>query len=168
MRSLSDRRDPADRVRQPSAGPNACAFPENLVGQTFLMPAPGSGIRECADVYLRSLGLVPKQFRVAMTIGDPFSPGEMVQSGLGIAFVSKHAAAYALRDGSVVRLPLSQKRLSRKLYMMVHPSSSLLARTFKKICPGFPVFQAGMSFFAVNVPGIWAFPPDLTTCDSET
>lgn len=114
---------------------------ENLVGQTFLMPAPGSGIRECADVYLRSLGLVPKQFRVAMTIGDPFLLVKMVQSGLGIAFVSKHAAAYALRDGSVVRLPLSQKRLSRKLYMMVYPSSSLLARTFKKFVRDFRFFR---------------------------
>jgi len=115
--------------------------PESLVGQTFLMPAPGSGIRECADVYLRSLGLAPKQFRIAMTIGDPFLLVKMVQSGLGIAFVSKHAAAYALRDGSVVRLPVSKKRLSRKLYMMVHPSSSLLARTFKKFVRDFRFFR---------------------------
>lgn len=115
--------------------------PENLVGQTFLMPAPGSGIREYADMYLRSLGLSSKQFRVGMTIGDPFLLVKMVQSGLGIAFASKHAAAYALRDGSVVRLPLSKKRLSRKLYMLVHPSSSLLARTFKKFVRDFRFFR---------------------------
>lgn len=114
---------------------------EQLAGQAFLMPAAGSGIRECADLYLRSLGVTPSQLRVAMTIGDPILLVKMVQAGVGMAFVSKYAAAHALRDGSVVRLPINRKKLTRKLYMMVNPGSSLLARTFRKFVQDFRFFR---------------------------
>jgi DNA-binding transcriptional LysR family regulator len=115
--------------------------PEQIAGQAFLMPEAGSGIRECAEMCLRSLGLTPKQFSIAMTIGDPLLLIKMVRAGVGIAFVSKYAATQAFRDGSVVRLPITKKRLTRKLYLMVNPGSSLLARTFKKYVREFRFFR---------------------------
>lgn len=115
--------------------------PAQIAVQDFLMPEAGSGIRECAEVCLRTLGIPLEKIHVAMTIGDPQLLVKMVQSGTGIAFVSKYAAAHALHNGSVVRLPISNKKFTRKLYMMVNPGSSLLARTFKKFVRDFKFFS---------------------------
>lgn len=114
--------------------------PNQLAEQIFLMPEAGSGIREYADTYLRSLGAPPEKLRIVMTIGDPHLLVKMVQSGAGIAFVSRCAAAQSLQNGSVVRLPVSRKRLVRNLYMIVNPDTSLPARSFSKFVREFRFF----------------------------
>jgi DNA-binding transcriptional LysR family regulator len=115
---------------------------ELLAEQTFLFHDVGSGIRECSDALLRSLGMSPDKFRVAMTIADPLLLLKMVQAGVGIAFVSKASALPALQNGSIVPLRISKKKLMRNIYIMTNSGSSLAARTFKKFVRDFRFFPA--------------------------
>jgi DNA-binding transcriptional LysR family regulator len=63
--------------------------PSHLVSQPFIMPEAGSGIREFIDDFLRIMKIDPQKVKVLMTLGNTELIINMVQSGLGISFVSK-------------------------------------------------------------------------------
>ena len=67
-----------------------------------------------------------------MTLGSPELIRQMVQSGLGISFVSKWSVFQAIKDGSIKVLNLRGKRLRRKFYLisMEEEPSAIAAKTF--------------------------------------
>jgi DNA-binding transcriptional LysR family regulator len=75
--------------------------PDDLISQPFIMPEAGSGIREFIDDYLRMVKIDPQEINVLMTLGDPELLVHMVQSGLGISFVSKWSIFRTMRDGTI-------------------------------------------------------------------
>jgi DNA-binding transcriptional LysR family regulator len=123
------------------AGVQALSAAE-ICREPFILPETGSGLRECIDVYLRSIGGGPEKIKVAMTAGDPALVVKMVQAGLGISLVSKRSALRALQDGSVVQLVSARKKLTRGFYLVMRPEAPLLPRTFRKFIRQYRFFAA--------------------------
>lgn len=117
--------------------------PDDLLSQPFIMPETGSGIREFMDDYMQALKLDSKKIRVAMVLGNTELIIQMVQSGIGISFVSKWSAFNAIKDGSVRTLHVSDKTLKRKFYMVSlekEPSSSVIS-AFRDFIRGYRFFS---------------------------
>jgi len=104
----------------------------DLEAQQFIMPDIGSGTREFADELFREAGIVPEKIKISMTLGSPELIRQMVQSGVGISFVSKWSVFQAIKDGSIKVLNLRGKRLKRKFYMisLEEEPSAIAAKTF--------------------------------------
>jgi len=116
--------------------------PKDLITQPFIMPEAGSGTREIIDSFLRTLKIDLQELEIIMTLGDPELLVRMVQSGLGIAFVSKWSIFKTLKEGSIKILPVSGKTLYRKIYLisLEKEPATMVARTFKKFVHGYRFF----------------------------
>jgi len=66
----------------------------------------------------------------------------MVQSGLGIAFVSKWSIYKTLKEGSIRILSVSGKKICRKIYLisLENEPVTMVAGTFKKFIQGYRFF----------------------------
>ncbi len=117
--------------------------PRDLLSQSFIMPEPGSGIREFLDDYLQALKIDTKNIKVSMVLGNTELIIQMVQSGIGISFVSKWSAFKALKDGSVRMLHVSDKKLRRKFYLvnLEKDTSSSVVRAFREFIKGYRFFS---------------------------
>ena len=105
---------------------------KDLESQRFIMPEIGSGTREFVDDLLREAGIIPEKIKISMTLGSPELITHMVQSGMGISFVSKWSVFHAIKEGSIRVLDLPGKKLRRKFYLisMEHEQSTAAARVF--------------------------------------
>jgi DNA-binding transcriptional LysR family regulator len=92
--------------------------PRDLLSQPFIMPEAGSGIREFIDDFFHTAKIDTKDIKIAMTIGNPELAVQLVQSGIGISFVSKWSVFKAIKDGSINILNISGKNLRRKIYLV--------------------------------------------------
>ncbi len=106
----------------------------DLEEQIFIMPETGSGIREFIEGFLHSLGIDPECLKVCMTLGSPELVVQMVQSGLGISFVSKWSAFRSLKEGSVALINIPAKRMKRKFFFtyLGGEPQSYVAKTFRE------------------------------------
>jgi DNA-binding transcriptional LysR family regulator len=104
----------------------------DLITQQFIMPETGSGIREFIEDFFHVLRIDPKGIKISMTIDSPELIVQMVQSGLGISFVSKWSVFKAIKNGSVKLLKISNKKLKRKFYLvsMEKGPSTMTGKTF--------------------------------------
>ena len=116
--------------------------PHDLISQPFIMPEAGSGIREFIDDFLRMMKIDPQEINALITLGDPELLVHMVQSGLGISFVSKWSIFRAIKDGAIKLLTMPGKRLYRKFYLARFDKepSSMVARTFLEFVKGYRFF----------------------------
>ena len=92
--------------------------PRDLLSQPFILPEAGSGIREFIDDYFHTAKIDTKDIKIAMTIGNPELSVQLVQSGIGISFVSKWSVFKAIKDGSINILNISGRKLKRKIYLV--------------------------------------------------
>ncbi len=116
--------------------------PARLVGQPFILPEKGSGIREFIETFLKAGGIDPGDIDVSMTIGSPELVVQMVQAGMGISFVSKWAVFRAVKEGSLKILPLRGGKLRRKIYTLCaeEDPSTLTVRSFRDFVREFRFF----------------------------
>ena len=92
--------------------------PRDLLSQPFIMPERGSGIREIIDDFFHTAKIDLKDIKIAMTIGNPELTVQLVQSGIGISFVSKWSVFKAIKDSSINILDISGRKLKRKFYLV--------------------------------------------------
>lgn len=92
--------------------------PRDLLSQPFIMPEPGSGIREFIDDFFPAAKIDTRKIKIAMTIGNPELAVQLVQSGIGISFVSKWSVFKAIKDGSIKILDISGRKLRRNFYLV--------------------------------------------------
>ncbi|HEX8947364.1 MAG TPA: selenium metabolism-associated LysR family transcriptional regulator [Dissulfurispiraceae bacterium] len=114
----------------------------DVASQPFIMPEAGSGTREFIDDYLHALKIDPRALNVSMTLGTPELIIRMVQSGVGISFVSKWSVFRAIKEGSLKLLRVSDKKLRRRFYLVSpgRESSSAVVRAFREFIKGFKFF----------------------------
>ncbi len=107
---------------------------QDLLSQAFIMPQAGSGLREFIEDFFRASKIETKDVRVSMTRGDPELIVRMVQSGLGISFISKWSIFKPMKEGTIRILKLPGKNLYRKFYLvsMNKEPLTMVARTFRK------------------------------------
>jgi LysR family transcriptional regulator, transcriptional activator of the cysJI operon len=114
----------------------------DLESQRFILPEIGSGTREFVETILREAGLVPERIKISMTLGSLELITPMVQSGLGISFVSKWSVFQAIKEGSIRILNLPCKRLRRKFYLISieEEPSAIAARAFAEFIKEYRFF----------------------------
>ena len=114
----------------------------DLASQSFIMPETGSGLREFIEDFFRASKIELKDIKVSMTLANPELIIQMVQSGLGISFVSKWSVFRAIQEGTIKVLRLSGKRLQRKFYMI-----NISKEPSTKTLSAFVEFVRGYRFF---------------------
>jgi DNA-binding transcriptional LysR family regulator len=116
--------------------------PHDLISQPFIMPEAGSVTRELVDDFLHAAGIELGDIKISMTLGNPELIVRMVQTGIGISFISKWSVFSAIKDGSIKLLNVAGKRLKRKFYLVsLHEEPlTIAARTFRKFLKEFKFF----------------------------
>ena len=114
----------------------------DLASQSFIMPETGSGLREFIEDFFQASKIEPKDMKVSMTLANSELIIQMVQSGLGISFVSKWSVFRAIQEGTIKLLKLSGKSLQRKFYMINISKEplSMTSRSFIEFVRGYRFF----------------------------
>jgi DNA-binding transcriptional LysR family regulator len=97
-----------------------------IAGQPYVSREAGSGTREFADQYLTAAGVGADDLNIVMELGSPEAIKGVVETGIGIAIMSRASVAKELRLGSLVALPL-KPRLMRQL-SLVYPQKEFRSR----------------------------------------
>lgn len=116
--------------------------PHDLISQPFVMPETGSGTRELVDDFLHAAGIELGNIKISMTLGNPELIVRMVQTGIGISFISKWSVFSAIKDGSIKLLNVAGKRLKRKFYLITlhEQPSTVAAKTFREFLKEYKFF----------------------------
>ncbi len=83
---------------------------------SFVMPEPGTSIRELTDRHIAALGLSSDQIRISVIVSDPLMRVLMAAAGMGVAFVSYWSAYQQLRAGKLAMLKTGRKRHVRDYF----------------------------------------------------
>ena len=100
--------------------------PRQIAGEPYISRETGSGTREFADQYLGAAGITQEDLNIVMELGSPEAIKGVVETGIGIAIMSRASVAKELRLGSLAALPL-KPRLMRKL-SLVYPQKKFRSR----------------------------------------
>jgi DNA-binding transcriptional LysR family regulator len=104
----------------------AAVRPQELAGEPFVSRELGSGTREFMDQYLRRCKVAPEDINVVMELGSPEAIKGVVETGLGVAIVSRATVAKELKLGTLAVMPL-EPRLIRG-FSFVHPSEKFRSK----------------------------------------
>ncbi len=114
----------------------------DIVSHPFIMPEAGSGTREFINDFFSITKISAEKINILITLGDPELLVQMVQSGLGISFVSKWSAFKAIKEGTIKVLNIPGERLFRKFYIigLDKQPSTMSAKTFLEFVKGYRFF----------------------------
>ncbi len=94
--------------------------PQDLLTVPFIMREPTAGAYEILAEGLAAHGLGIEELQVVLTLANAEAIEMSVEAGLGVAFVSRVAAARGLALGKVVEAPVAGMTLARTIYMVRH------------------------------------------------
>jgi DNA-binding transcriptional LysR family regulator len=109
------------------------AVAEQLRASCWAVRETGSGTREASDRWLLGhLGSID----VGFELGSTEALKRLVSTGAAVGCLSRHAAAQALADGSLVELPTRLPPLRRRLAIVLHKQKHLGrgADDFVRLC----------------------------------
>jgi DNA-binding transcriptional LysR family regulator len=92
--------------------------PSELLGKPFIIREPTSGTRQVMLTELGKHDIHLDDLNIFLEVGNAEAIVETVAAGYGISFVSKLAAASALREGRVITITVNELNLKRKVYMV--------------------------------------------------
>ncbi len=106
--------------------------PQMLLTVPFIMRESTAGTYEVLVEGLAQHGIHVEQLQVVLTLANAEAIEMSVEAGIGVAFVSKLAAARGLALGKVVAVPVEGMALKRSIYMVRHQRhpGSLLQQAF--------------------------------------
>lgn len=94
-------------------------FPmERFYEEKWIVREDGSGTRKEADRYLREKGYDTRRMNVVATISNQETIKKSVGAAMGIAIISSAAVEDYVARGSLLRFPLAEGDVYRKLYMV--------------------------------------------------
>jgi DNA-binding transcriptional LysR family regulator len=91
--------------------------PDDLLDEPIILREEAAGTHEVFIEGLRQHDIAPDMLNVVMELGNAEAIEMAVEEGIGVAFVSRLAAARGLELGRVVEVEVEGMPLSRKLYM---------------------------------------------------
>lgn len=95
------------------------AFPmELLYEEKWIVREEGSGTRREAERFLREMGMDVSRFHIVATISNQETIKKSVGAAMGISIISGAAVEDCVKQGSLLRFPLSKGEVCRKLYMV--------------------------------------------------
>ena len=89
-----------------------------MLGKPFIIREPTSGTRQVMLTELGKHDIHLDDLNIFLEVGNAEAIVETVAAGYGISFVSKLAAASALREGRVITITVNELNLKRKVYMV--------------------------------------------------
>lgn len=92
--------------------------PAELLQEPFLIREPTSGTRRVMLAELGKHDIVLDDMDIFMELGNAEAIVSTIESGFGVSFISRAAAAWALERGSVVEVPVAGFDLRRQVYMV--------------------------------------------------
>lgn len=92
-------------------------YPDDLLDEPLILREEGAGTLEVLYEGLRQHDIVPDMLKVAMTLGNAEAIEMAVEEALGVAFISRLAAARGLALGRVAEVKLEKMPLSREIYL---------------------------------------------------
>lgn len=94
--------------------------PEDLASVPFIQRESTAGTYEVVAEALASHGMDPGQLQTVLTLANAEAIEMSVEEGIGVAFVSRMAAARGQLLGRVVEVPVKGMDLRRTIYMVRH------------------------------------------------
>lgn len=92
-------------------------YPDDLLDEPLILREELAGTREVLMDRLRQHDISPDMLNIAMVLGNAEAIEVAVEEELGIAFVSRLAAARGIALGRVVEVAVEGMELSRNIYM---------------------------------------------------
>lgn len=92
-------------------------YPDDLLDEPIILREEAAGTREVLQDGLLKCDISPDMLNVAMVLGNAEAIGMAVEEGLGVAFISRLAAARGIALGRLVEVEVEGMELTRKLYM---------------------------------------------------
>lgn len=108
-------------------------YPDDLLDEPLIMREEGAGTLEVLYDGLRQHDISPDMLKVVMTLGNAEAIEMAVEEELGVAFISRLAAARGLALGRIAEVKVERMPLSREIY---------LAR-----CLNFPITRSQAEFW---------------------
>lgn len=103
-----------------------------LTEYEYVSREPGSGTRECIEVYLKQHGVTPEQLKTVMELGSPEALKNVVLTGLGYALMSPSVVRRELARGELVAIPLEPAL--RREFTLIMPKERFRSRTISAFC----------------------------------
>ena len=100
--------------------------PRDILGEPFVSREVGSGTREFTDQYLRSCNVSPDDLNIVMELGSPEAIKGVVETGVGVAIISRTRVAKERKLGLLTPVPL-EPRLIRN-FSLVYPREKFRSR----------------------------------------
>jgi DNA-binding transcriptional LysR family regulator len=92
--------------------------PADLLKAPLIVREPSSGTRQVMLAELGKHDISMDDLNIFLEVGNAEAIVETVAAGYGVSFVSRLAAACALASGRVVKVPVADFDLRRKIYMV--------------------------------------------------
>lgn len=103
-----------------------------LLKEPMILREKGSGSLKTADRFLAGLGITEDKLHVAARVNDQEAIKNLVQSGLGVSFVSERAARSAVEEKRLVQFELPME--SRRHLYLAHRRDYILQPHIKAFC----------------------------------
>ncbi len=110
---------------------------EDLFGERLLLREEGSGTREVLERYLDSQNFSLGDFEKQMEAGSLHTIKELAKAGCGVTFLYKVAVQEELNNGTLVRIPLKDFKLSHEFAFIWRRGSIYVDRyreIFRRFC----------------------------------
>jgi DNA-binding transcriptional LysR family regulator len=92
-------------------------FPDDLLDEPLILREPGAGTREILMESLHQNDILPDTLNVTMEIGNAEAIEMAVEEGIGVAFISRLAAARGIELGNIVEVEVPGMNLERRIYI---------------------------------------------------
>ena len=93
-------------------------FPAELLDEPLIVPEEASGTRLLLQDGLRRHAITPERLKVSMVLGDAEGIVMAVEEGIGVAFVSRLAAAHSLELRRVIEVKVVGMELNRPIFLV--------------------------------------------------
>ena len=93
-------------------------YPDDLLDEPIILREELAGTREVLTDSLRQQDIYPEMMNVVMELGNAEAIVMAVEEGIGVAFVSRLAAARSLDLGQVVEVQVTGMELRRSIYLV--------------------------------------------------
>jgi DNA-binding transcriptional LysR family regulator len=100
----------------------ATVAPHDLEGQVMIMHEEGSVFQEFIHKFKQQYNIA---FSMPITLSNNEAIKRAVEGGTGIALISKHAVHEEIKNHQLIALPLTDKPIVRKFYMISHKDKFL-------------------------------------------
>ncbi|MEW6586717.1 MAG: selenium metabolism-associated LysR family transcriptional regulator [Nitrospirota bacterium] len=112
-------------IASPSVAADKSILFKDLVKFPLILREEGSGTRRETEKFLDSKGLSVDNFEIAGIFGSTDAVKQAVKAGLGVSILSKFAVADELEHGILKEIALSDLKMKRRFYIIVHKKRTL-------------------------------------------